>query len=83
MNVISDGEDKFILISKQSHLDELLNRFSQKEFLAFQFKFSEREFFITLLKSLEIRYEDFTKKYFYYDEIRKLHISESGLAHTV
>lgn len=77
MDFITDKDEKYILISKQSHLDELINRFTERELFANQFKFSERDFFIALLESLEINYEDFTKKYFHYDGIRKLHISES------
>lgn len=77
MDFITDKDEKYILISKQSHLDELMNLFAQREIFANQFKFSDKELFITLLESLNINYEDFSKKYFYYDAIRKLHISES------
>lgn len=77
MDFITDNGEKYILISNQSHLDELIDLFAQGELIANQFKFSERDFFITLLESLKINYEDFTKKYFYYDGIRKIHISES------
>lgn len=77
MEFITDKDDEYALISKQSDLDELINRFNQQELFAFQFKFSERDYFISLLESLKINYEDFTKNYFYYDSARKLHISES------
>ncbi len=77
MNFITDKNEKYILISKQSDLDELINRFVQQELFAYQFRFSEREYFIGLLKALKISYEDFTEKYFYVDNTRKLHISES------
>jgi hypothetical protein len=77
MEFIIDKDEEYALISKQSDLDELINRFNQQELFAFQFKFSERDYFISLLESLKINYEDFTKKYFYYDSARKLHISES------
>lgn len=77
MDFITDYGEKYILISNQSHLDELIDLFAQRELIANQFKFSERDFFITLLESLKINYEDFTKKYFHYDGIQKIHISES------
>jgi hypothetical protein len=72
-----DRGERYILISEQSDLDDLIERLAKKQLFAKQFKFSERNFFIALLVSLEINYEDFTKKYFYYDESRNLHISES------
>lgn len=77
MEFITDKDEEYALISKQSDLDELINRFNQQELFSFQFKFSERDYFISLLESLKINYDDFTKNYFYYDSARKLHISES------
>jgi hypothetical protein len=71
------NDEKFILISDQNQLDDLIDRVSKKQLFANQFKFSNRDFFLALLNLLEINYEDFTKHYFYYDEGRKLHISES------
>jgi hypothetical protein len=73
---MTDG-DKCILIIERIDLDYLLEQFSQKELFAFQFKFYDRKLFTILLKSLKINYKDFANKYYYYDEIRNLHISES------
>jgi len=77
MEFITKNGEEYILISSQSHLDELRKKISQTKPFANMFKFSERGFFIDFLKSLEISHKDFTKKYFYFDSIRKLHISES------
>ena len=77
MEYITDNGEQYILISKQCDLDELIDRFTQRELFAYQFRFSEREYFIGLLEALKIKYEDFTEKYFYVDNSRKLHISES------
>ncbi len=77
MEFISDKDEKYVLISKQSHLDELIDRFAQRELFSYQFRFSEREYFIGLLEALKINYEEFADKYFYVDNARKLHISES------
>ncbi|SRX76399.1 hypothetical protein [Aequorivita antarctica] len=77
MEFISDKDEKYVLISKQSDLDELIDRFTQRELFAYQFRFSERDYFIGLLEALKINYEDFTEKYFHFDSLRKLHISES------
>ncbi|MDD2793674.1 MAG: DUF2867 domain-containing protein [Sediminibacterium sp.] len=77
MNFITEKDEKYVLIANRTDLDELINQFKQRELFAYQFKFSERELFINLLESLEINYEDFEKKYFYFDGFRKLHISES------
>lgn len=77
MEFITENGEEYILVSKQPHLEEIVNRIIKQEPFAYQFKFSERELFIALLESVKINYEDFTVKYFYYDAIRKLHISES------
>lgn len=77
MEFITDKDEKYVLISKPSDVDELMDRFAQRELFAYQFRFSERDHFISLLESLKINYDDFIKKYFYYDSARKLHISES------
>lgn len=77
MEFITEKGEEYILVSNHTHLGELINRISEQEQFAYQFKFSEREFFITLLESLKIDYDDFTTKYYHYDETRKLHISES------
>jgi hypothetical protein len=70
-------EENFIVISNQSDLDDLVKNFKDTEPFANQFKFPDRNLFIALLVTLEIDYEDFTKKYFYYDHHRKIHIAES------
>ena len=77
MEYITEKNEKYVFVSKQVHLDELCDSFAQGELFANKFKFSERDFFISLLKSLKIDYEDFKKTYFYYDGNRKLHIAES------
>lgn len=77
MEFVTENGKEYVLVSSQSHLDELIKRISQAKPFADKFKFSEQVFFIDFLKSLEINHNDFTKKYFYYDSIRKLHISES------
>jgi len=77
MEFVSENGKKYVLVSSQNHLDELQERFSQNNPFADKFKFSEQSFFIDLLESLGISHKDFTKKYYYYDPSRKLHISES------
>ena len=79
-SIVENGEE-YILISKQSHLDEILTRVSEQRPFADRFKFTDKELFVKLLKSLEINFEDFTEKYFYYDSSRKIHVSESGLGY--
>ncbi|OSZ79810.1 hypothetical protein CAP36_00660 [Chitinophagaceae bacterium IBVUCB2] len=74
---MADTDENFILISDQNQLDTLIDRFFRGQVFADQFKFSDRSFFINLLESLKINHDDFTKRYFYYDDSRKLHISES------
>lgn len=77
MEFITERGEKYIFISKSNHLEELINRILEQEQFANQFKFSEREYFVTLLKSLKINYDDFTERYYHYDANRNLHIGES------
>lgn len=74
--IVEDGEE-FISISNLNHLKELQDRIASLKPFAEKFKFSDRDFFIDLLEFLKIDYDNFSKKYFHYDEIKKLHISES------
>lgn len=71
------NNEKYEFISNQTDLDELISAIKKGKLLAEEFKFSERDYFIVLLEALEIDYEEFTKKYYYYDSNRHLHISES------
>ena len=77
MEFITENEKEYVLISSESHLDELIERISRTKPFAYKFKFSKRDFFNYLLKSLKINPEEFEKKYFYYNSKRKLHIAES------
>lgn len=77
MESITENGREYFLIHDQYDLDELIHRISVEKDVANLFKFSERNFFIALLETLKIGYEDFTKKYFHYDSSKKLHISES------
>lgn len=65
------------LISIQDDLNYLISRIASKNPFAHTFKFTERELFVQFINSLGINYEDFVQSYFYYDEDRNLHISES------
>ncbi|MDQ1150515.1 hypothetical protein [Sphingobacterium zeae] len=65
------------IISTKEDLDYLICRIASKDPFAHTFKFDVRALFVQLIKSLGINYEDFVQHYFYYDENRNLHISES------
>lgn len=77
MEFITEKGEEFILVSDHTHLEVLITRITEGEQFACQFKFSKRDFFITLLESLRINYEDFTTKYYHFDANKKLHIGES------
>lgn len=77
MEFITENRIEYILISTKSQLEELLVRISKKQLFAQKFKFLKRELFIYLLESLDITIQEFEEKYFYYDHLRKLHISAS------
>jgi len=72
-----ENDDKYIYISSQSDLDYLIRRINNGPKVAHEFKFTERDYFISLFEALEIDYEEFIKTYYYYDKHRQLHISES------
>lgn len=72
-----ENEAKFIKISTKADLDYLIKRINKKESFAHEFKFTDRDYFIKLLNSINVDYKEFSKKYFYYDRNRTLHISES------
>jgi hypothetical protein len=81
MEFIIEKGEKYMLVSNDVDLKELVERISKREAFAYLFKFSEREFFITLLESLDISYDDFTAKYYHYDTSRRLHIAESDFGY--
>lgn len=66
-----------IIIKNKSDLDYLLNRIQNGPLFAESFSFRRVDLFIKLLKALNISYDRFIKKYYYYDRSRNLHISES------
>jgi hypothetical protein len=77
METINKNGNEYVLVSNSDHLKELLDHIVSLIPFAAKFKFSDRELFVTLLESLEINYTNFTKKYYHYDPLKKLHISES------
>lgn len=77
MKFINENGEQYSLVSDQCDLNELINLISKPKPFAGKFRFAERELFYSLLDSLKISYENFSKKYFFYDSTRKIHISES------
>jgi len=69
--------EKFEYITNQEDLDHLISRIVNGPLFAEAFKFQKEALFLNLLEYLKIDFEDFTKKYFYFDKSRNLHISES------
>lgn len=74
---VTDNNENIILISDKNQLVALGDRIFRGQIFADQFKFSDRSLLLNLLDLLKISHEDFTTRYFYYDDSRKLHISES------
>lgn len=77
MKIISEKDEEFAIISNLEDLNELLEKFTQKELFAYKFKFESRDYFLKLLTFLEINTEEFETKYFYFNISKNLHISES------
>jgi hypothetical protein len=74
---MNENKEKPINISTQADLDNLIDRIEKGSLIAKEFKFVKRRYLIDLLKSLGVGYEEFTKTYYYFDNIKHLHISES------
>lgn len=77
MEFLTENGERYILISSQLQLEEVVAKIEKKVEFCHLFKFSERDLFVSLLKSLNIPFEHFFFKYYYYDSPRKLHIGES------
>ncbi len=77
MKFRTENGEKYILISDRADLEDLISQINANKEFAYLFKFSEKELFIGLLESLEINYDEFTTKYYYFNVPKKLHISES------
>lgn len=74
---MKENEDKYIHIKNQDDLDYLIMRINEGPQFANELKFSDRNYFVALLESLKIDYDEFTENYYFYDKFRPLHISES------
>lgn len=70
-------DTKHIAINTKKDLEYLLGRVENGPLFAESFKFRNKNLFRRFLDLLEIDYEEFQTKYFYYDQTRRLHISES------
>lgn len=77
MKIFNEKDEKYVIISNQEDLKELLEKFIQKELFAYKFKFESREYFLELLSLLHIRIEEFEINYYYFNSSQNLHISES------
>ena len=69
--------DNVELISNQADLNKIIQKFNKNIQFAIEFKFAKRDYFYSLLQSLNIEPAEFEKKYFFFDVNRQLHISES------
>jgi hypothetical protein len=77
METITEDGIEYILVSNSDHLKELLDGINSNKLFADKFKFPDEDLFISMLKSLSINYKKFTKKYFHYDPVKKLHVAQS------
>lgn len=73
---------EFIYINNQNDLEYLIERIENGPLFAESFKFYNKGIFVKLLDYFEIDYKEFKKGYYYFDENRDLHISESEFGYT-
>lgn len=64
-------------IRSSADVQYLVNRITNNELFAQQFKFADRNLFIDILDCIGIEYSDFELRYFSYNESKNIHISES------
>ncbi|MDM1046533.1 hypothetical protein HX004_17055 [Myroides sp. 1354] len=77
MEIFIENDKEYILVANKNHLNELFEEITNLKPFADKFKFTDINLFIKLIELLEIDYDEFTQKYFYYDSLKKLHISQS------
>lgn len=77
MKIIKEKDEEYAIISSQEDLNELFEKFIQKELFAYKFKFESREYFLRLLSQLHINIEEFELNYYYFNPSQNIHISES------
>jgi len=77
MESITENGEKYMLVTSDTDLKELVDRILNREVFAYLFKFAERDYLVRFLESINVGYDDFTIKYYHYDANRKLHITES------
>ncbi len=75
---MTPNDDRYIEISNQGDLDYLIKRIKNGPLFARDFKFLDRNYLLLLFGCIGIDYDEFCKKYYYYDKKRNLHVSESG-----
>lgn len=75
-------EENIIDIDSQEKIEQLISRIIDGEKIAEYFRFSNEEYHLQLLDSLNIDLEEFQKGYFFYDASRNLHIGDSEFNYT-
>lgn len=78
---MANNQENTILISDENQLRALIDRFNQGQTFTALIKFADRSLFLNLLDSLNFTYDASTKRYFFYDYKRKLHVSESDFGY--
>lgn len=69
---------KLVVISSNTMLDELSHSILEGEKFASSFEFSSDDYFDKLLDSIGVSTEKFKEKYWFYDETKNLHVSQSS-----
>ena len=79
---MSSNGKKYIYINNQNDLEYLIERIENGPLFAESFKFDNNGIFVELLDYFKIDHKEFKKGYFYFEENRDLHISESEFGYT-
>lgn len=79
---MNTNDKEYNYINNKNDLKYLIERIENGPHFAEAFKFDNNKIFIELLNYFDIDYKEFKKGYFYFDENRDLHISESEFDYT-
>ncbi len=75
-------DEDIIYVNNQDDLDDLIKRIKYGPQFAQSFKFNNEDDFLKLLSYLQISNDEFNKRYYYFDMVRNIHISESEFGYT-
>lgn len=79
---MDEKNEDYIHIKNQDDLVYLIKRMENGPFFAEKFTFEKEDIYLKILEYLGIDYDEYKKRYYYYDKKRNIHISDSEFEYT-